>query len=106
MPSRLARRTSGARNARPASFIRLEMSDPRGRSPACGWLADIRHLGGAAPARHADSRGSADQARLGFVELLEGRRAEPADHLAPMALRFDHAGETQDAEVPADQRLR
>src|SRR6185503_1073721 len=107
MPSRCASRTRGASIARPASFSRFPRSEPpRGSRPACGWLADIGHLGCAAAACHANPGGAADEACLQLVQLLERGGAEAADHLASLALRLDQVGEPQDAQVPADERLR
>lgn len=40
------------------------------------------------------------------MELLECRDPEAADHLATGALGIDESRQAEDAQVPADQRLR
>ena len=107
MPSRCASRTSGCEEGAAGLLqaVRDERAAARQLARACGWLADIGHLRCAARSRHADPRGSADQPRLQLVQLLEGGGPQPADHLAALALGLDQAGQAQDAQVPADERL-
>jgi hypothetical protein len=100
----IASRTTGVSTARPPSLTQDGRTESPRRSGA-GALADIRNRPGDV-GRLGDADRATDQPRLRFVQLLEGRGAEPADHLAALALRVDHAGQAEDAQVPADQRLR
>src|SRR5574338_577444 len=105
--SRTASRTTGASTARPVCLTRSDRSEsPRRRSRAREWLADIRQLPVSAARRAGDPGRAADDPRLRLVQLLEGGGAQPADHRATLPPRLDQAGQAQDAQVPADERLR
>src|SRR6187401_1088321 len=102
-----ASRTIGDSRARPACLVRVDrMESPRGAPGAWGWLADIAGLRAGRGRWQVDAGRASHQARLRFMQLLEGGQAQVADHLAPLAPGVYQSGQPQDAQVPADEGLR